>query len=146
MKLRWCVVLFGLGLSLTVGCRDAGTESGPPQISVPAGTYGYAAYDSSGTEVVSGWFTIIPVDSSAITGEWHFRAIGIPANIGPHAGDGTLAGILSGGVLQVNLQPNFVDNNILLHGSISSTGIEGTWAWISFIGPTNHGSFTAARR
>ncbi len=145
MQPRWCAVSFSLGLLLTAGCRDAGTESGPPQVPVPSGTYSYAAYDSSGTAVISGWFTIAHIDSSAITGDWHFRAIGSPVNIGPHAGDGKLAGTLSGGVLQVNLQPNFADNNILLHGSTSSTGIEGTWTWISFIGPTNRGSFIAAR-
>ena len=125
---------------LWFGCK--GTTTG----CVPSGAFAYTSYDSSGVAVVTGWFTMDLSDSSAVTGEWHFRPIGDPERIGPQTGTGELAGGFYDGELSVDLHPGWMDNNILLSGTLEDDDYTGEWMWISFIGITNQGTFVAERR
>ncbi len=130
-------------LLAAAGCRDLGEGPGTTRQPVPAGTYSYTAFDSSNAVVVRGWFTLAYTDSVSVVGEWHFQAVGNPRNIGPQVGADSLAGRLHGGTLSVNLQPHYMDNNVLLDGTLLGTGYAGTWSWISFIGLTSQGTFSA---
>jgi hypothetical protein len=82
-------------------------------------------------------------DSSSISGELHFEKIGNPNNIGPQVGSGELVGGVDQYGIWINLNPQFIDHNLLLTGTIKNHTYSGEWVWISFIGPTNHGTFEA---
>ncbi len=81
-----CALFALLFATLWVGCGGSPTET------VPFGAFAYTSYDTTGVALVTGWFTMNFSDSNTISGEWHFRPIGNPENIGPQTGDGTLVG------------------------------------------------------
>ena len=47
--------------------------------------------------------------------------------------------------LYVNLNPGMMDNNVILSGRFDTLSYRGRWEWVSFVGPTNHGTFDAVR-
>ena len=110
---------------------------------VPPGAYLYTASDTSGTVIVEGWFTMEYQNSTEINGEWHFQKIGNPQNIGPQVGDGDLLGTKDSSRVQINLNPQYKDNNVFLLGEIEGHQYIGEWHWITIIGPTNKGDFEA---
>jgi len=114
---------------------------------VPSGAFQYRAYDTTGTLIVNGSFTLIIQDSSHIKGEWHFTKMNDPHDVtGPQFGDGQLSGIFLDSILSINLNPKFVDNNVLLCGRFTGNDYIGTWNWMSYIGWTGRGSFDAHRQ
>ena len=125
---------------LRPGCSQLITEP------IHAGFYDYTSYDKNGVAVVGGWFTMSFSGGDSVSGEWHFKAIGTPGNIGPQTGNGTLAGKREGDKVWVDLSPQFRDNNLLLDGKIDGNRYSGSWSWISFIGVTNQGTFEATRK
>jgi hypothetical protein len=129
-----------LGLAFLLGSCDQATDLSP------AGAYRYAACDTTGTLVVHGWFTMVLSDSDSITGEWHFAAVGSPQHIGPQTGDGKLVGGFHDTTLWIELQPDWVDNNLQLRGTLKGDRYAGTWEWISFKGRTNWGRFEAVKQ
>ena len=135
-----CVLLTLLFATFWFGCKGAPTQA------VPVGGFAYTSYDTTGVALVTGWFTLSVSDSSTISGEWHFRAIGNPENIGPQTGDGTLIGGLAEGEVWLELNPGIRDNNLQLHGILEGDRYAGDWMWITLFGVTNHGTFKALRR
>lgn len=116
-----------------------------PPTDTPAGSYQYTARDSSGVAVVTGSFTLTPSDSDHYSGEWHFKQIHESIAVGPQLGDGELQAGMQDDVLWINLNPNMVDNNVFLHGTITDGTYSGMWEWSTFIGPTTGGKFEAAK-
>lgn len=110
---------------------------------IPSGAYSYTAYDSLETIIVTGWFTMEFQDSTTIEGEWHFKKVGNPENIGPQVGDGELIGQKDDSIVYIELNPQYRDNNVLLVGEISENEYTGEWIWSTIIGVTNKGSFHA---
>lgn len=109
---------------------------------VPSGAYVYTSYDSLGTPIVHGWFTLLITDSSHVSGQWHFVQIGgFGNNIGPQVGDCNLVGGFEAGFLSIELNPQFRDNNLSLRGAFDGQNYSGTWAAIGFPGVMNHGTF-----
>jgi hypothetical protein len=121
------------------GCSQTATEP------IPAGAYSYESYNNNGVAIVGGWFTMSLSDTGTISGEWHFKAIGTPENIGPQTGDGTLIGGMDKGRVWIELNPQFRDNNLQLDGKIDGNRYSGKWVWISFVGVANQGTFEATR-
>ncbi|MCU0411540.1 MAG: hypothetical protein MUF82_03275 [Bacteroidetes bacterium] len=113
---------------------------------MPSGAYSYMSFDSSGTAIVKGWFTLTMTDSSHVTGEWNFMEIVESTESSLQTGHGALAGGFSNGRLIVDLHPDYRDNNLLLIGTVDGTGYSGRWEWISFAGVSNYGTFHAQRR
>jgi hypothetical protein len=136
--MRWRFILVVLVIALPSGCDQLVDPT-------PSGTYRYSSFDSSGTLLVQGWFTMDVADSDSVTGEWHFTAVGSPQRIGPQTGDGRLVGGIRDSILWIELQPQFRDNNLELAGKLAGDRYTGTWTWISFIGPTNSGRFEAEK-
>lgn len=112
---------------------------------IPSGAYSYTAYDSLETIVVTGWFTLEFQDSTNIEGEWHFKKVGNPENIGPQVGDGELIGQKDDSIVYIELNPQYRDNNVLLVGEISGNEYTGEWIWSTIIGVTNKGIFRAVK-
>ncbi len=116
-----------------------------PTEALLGGRFQYQAYDTSGTLIVQGWFTMTIIDSTNVQGEWHFNKVGNPSNIGLHYGDGLLRGAFYHAGLSVGLNPNYVDNNVVLFGTIDGNSYSGTWQWIGFPGVINRGTFQAVK-
>ncbi len=111
----------------------------------PAGAFEYNSYDSLGTLIAQGWM-VLTMDTARATGEWHFRKIGDPKNIGPQTGDGFCEGQVTQGQLLLDLNPQFRDNNVLLSGFYDEKTFSGNWSYVGFPGVINQGSFSAVRR
>ena len=110
------------------------------------GYYSYVSFDKNGNVIVEGWLTINFKDSTNFSGKWDFKKVGDPEDIGPQVGSGDhMGGLIGNDSLWIELNPQFRDNNLLLIGKFKDNKIEGTWQWISFIGPTNEGEFRAEK-
>ncbi len=134
------VVLIALLFSLS-SCEDDDSLVGP----TPPGAYSYTSYDSLGTAIVKGWFTIVQQDSVQLIGNWSFEKIGNPQDVGPQVGAGKLVGGVDQDRVWVELNPQYKDNNLQLQGSITGNQYSGKWMWISFAGISNHGTFEAVK-
>ncbi len=128
-------------MTLLRGCFDSSTDNGD----IPPGAYSYTAFDSAGVKVVTGWLDLDFVDEENIEGKWELTPVGNPSNIGPQIGDGNLIGSIKENIIQINLNPNWRDNNVVLFGDYSAEKFNGDWQWITFGGPTNGGTFEAVR-
>ena len=137
-KLLISILLLGL---LLAGVFCDKLPGDPP--SGPEGIYRYAAQDSTGGLIVKGWFTLVRSDSIYFDGEWHFKKVAESYDVGPQIGDGTLVGKFDGEQLNINLNPGMMDNNVLLSGTVADGSYAGTWTWVTIIGPTTGGTFTA---
>lgn len=139
--MKYACVFFSLLVTiLWVGCKQTSSES------IPGGAYAYTSYDSGGAALVSGWFTIIVSDSTAISGEWHFKPIGSPQRIGPQTGDGKLVGGINSEQVWIELNPQVRNNNLQLNGTLALGQFAGQWTWISYSGIANQGTFKAIRK
>lgn len=129
--------------ALTILSCKSPTESFTKQIE---GTYNYTAYDNNNQLVVTGTLIITQSDSTTIQGSWQLIIANNAQKTGPQDGSGSLTGTIKKDSVYINLNPNFVDNNVLLHGGLNSFGFGGEWQWIGFAGKLNGGSFSAIRK
>jgi hypothetical protein len=133
--------LFCSALFILFGCNNDREIRGGP-----FGSFQYKAYDTLGVAVVQGWLTLNISDSSHVDGEWHFTQVGTPKNVGPQNGDGRLQGAFHDSTLSVNLNPQFVDNNVDLTGRYDGKTFKGEWIWSGFPGKLGIGWFTAVQQ
>ena len=136
-------ILFAVLLAATTFCDKLPIN---PPSDGPKGSFSYTAFDSTGTAVVSGWFTMVKLDSISFSGEWHFKQIAESHELGPQVGIGSLVGGNQGTVVWINLNPQMADNNVFLQGKLMDDVYKGEWMWSTFIGPTTGGRFTAVRK
>ena len=145
-------ILFLLCAPLLGACRSFSERSADS----PSGTYSYVAHDADGVKIVEGVLNIDALRgeqnrSYLLEGTWDMNIVGESnAQIGPQAGKGRLIGSVdSDGTFWIDLNPDFRDNNVMLHGEISGRvydEIEGGWQHVTFIGPTSAGTFDAERQ
>jgi hypothetical protein len=144
MNPRTFFLLLVSGLVAVTSCKDSGTN---PRflLPTPQGAYAYSSLDSNGDAIVRGWFTLVFSETGRVSGEWHFLSITNRTDIGPQTGDGQLTGSVVDTILYLNLNPNWVDNNVYLSGRLDAALYHGRWDWSTFVGITNHGTFEAVR-
>lgn len=144
------LLLLGVGCS---GDDDVVTSPEP----IPAGAMTYVGYDENGVAAVEGWIlldlAIIQVDPAVpmnVTGTWKLRRVGVPGDVGPQIGEGTLEALLNSDQLFVNFNPGRTDDNVFADGPFTVIGgpasgmrWEGTWRWVTLLGTRRLGSFTA---
>lgn len=141
MKKQILFAVFFIALIFAFAC----TEDSPSGSSV--NVYKYTGYNSSGSKIISGFLTIVQDTSSVVTGDWQFVPIGNCNQVGPQLGSGNFIGSLdSPNTLQINLNPEMVDNNVFLHGNFAHSHYVGTWSYTGFPGIINQGTFEAHRR
>ncbi|MBF8294515.1 MAG: hypothetical protein HW389_1060 [Bacteroidetes bacterium] len=146
MWLRHVPFLSVLALSLSlVAC----TDKGDPVVSdlqpgFPV-NYNYQGFDAKGLLVVAGTMSLTATDTTSVRGTWAFEGISLIDKIGPQVGSGRLVGNIQQTTISINLNPGWVDNNVLLLGTIESHRITGRWTWVTFAGPTTEGRFEAVR-
>jgi len=96
-------------------------------------TYKYIGYNDNGNTVITGYLWIESVDSTTVKGRWDFKRI-----------KGNFEGIKdSQGSMSLNLNPEWVDNNVILDGSLLNSDYDGNWSYVGFPGVINSGSFEA---
>ncbi len=117
-KIAIFILITILSFSLYFCDKDNPTEDKDNlvELIIPLGTYKYNGYDSSGVKIVTGWIKIIFDDSVNISGEWELDKIGDPQNIGPQVGSGTLHGRYDQNKIYCDLNPGYMDNNLILRG------------------------------
>ena len=113
-----CLLVF-----LSISCN----KDTSPVSSVPDGAFEYQGFDSSGTQVISGWLKIDFNDSNALRGAWNLSKIGDPPNIGHQVGEGKLEGSVEDSELWINLNPGVADE-------LEGNKIEGKWHYSIFVG------------
>lgn len=107
-------------------------------------TYKYTGYDSTGNKIISGYLWIDSVDSTVVKGRWDFKQVRSEENLGPQTGKGNFEGIKdSQGSMSLNLNPEWIDNNVFLIGSFQNSHYSGDWNYVGFPGVINAGSFEA---
>jgi hypothetical protein len=147
---------------LVPGCADMGEPPAGPDNGNRDGVeerlvqpFAYSGYDGGGRLAVQGVLRIVLDDSNDVTGTWELStAVGVPPEgLGPQLGKGNLVGSMDGLRIGINLNPNYIDNNVLLAGTcavapwkgIWITRITGTWAYVGFPGVLREGTFIAER-
>jgi hypothetical protein len=115
-------------------------------LKIPAGAYAYTGYDSTGVKIVTGWIKIVFEDSIHLSGDWELDKIGDPQNIGHQVGSGTLLGSYDKNKIYCDLNPGYVDNNLILRGDYDDKKIAGEWMYVGFPGVINQGTFNAEKR
>jgi len=134
------VILLLTLLFVVPGCNETTIEP------LPTGAFAYTSYDSLGTVIARGWLSFDCHDSTYVKGDWSINKVGNPQRIGPQIGDGNLVGSFIEGKLNIELNPNFVDNNLSLIGVLEGNNYGGKWIYFSFAGNTNRGRFEAIRK
>ncbi len=135
------IFLLFLSLLIITGCREVTTNVDGD---IPDGAYSYEAYNSSGNLIVFGWFTM-DIKDNQISGEWNFKETSTGAAIGPHIGKGKLQGSKDNNQISINLNPNWVDNNIFLNCSMDGNNLSGTWNYSGYAGNLASGKFYAVK-
>ena len=133
MKLFLLVILIS---SLLVYCSCSTNPLGNNR-------YSYTAYDSTGHPVVTGWIKIEISDSNRVEGSWYLTKTRSSIKTTHATGDGMLEGTIDNNGISLDLNPGWRDNNTVLVGKFEDNKITGKWAWISFIGITEEGTFIA---
>jgi len=141
-KIYIVVVIITLSFSFYFCDKDNSING----LELPAGTYTYTGFDSMGVKIVTGWIKIVFDDSTHISGEWELDKIGDPQNIGSQVGSGNLVGILENNQLFVNLNPDYVDNNVFLTCPYDDQKLTGKWNYSGFPGIINYGTFVGERK
>jgi len=118
-------------LMFILACQDQGTSFDGDML----GKFAYTAYDTLGTELYHGTLILFQNDSK-ITGAWKFE----------DGRSGQLEGIARSTELNLNLNPGYDDNNLLLRGTVSDGTFSGSWEQIGFPGIMDRGLFTAFKQ
>jgi len=127
-----CFFVFILLCSLSsICCKDGGVAVQGDLL----GTYTYNGYDEGGTLIIRGTL-VFSREDSIVAGTWSFN----------DGRSGNLEGRTDNGSIYIDLNPGFVDNNLLLNGTFAGTMISGQWEQIGFPGVMAQGTFTAVRR
>lgn len=142
------LVKLGISLSISallVGCDDLLVQAPNGDLS---GVYAYLA-QAGHVDVVSGIVRLQVQDDSSVTGTWELQRVpgtDTSITVGPQLGSGTLQGRRSTNGLWLDLNPDWVDNNVFLalRPPVSST-LSGTWDHSTIVGPVTGGSVRLQR-
>ncbi len=130
-----------IAMMLLVACL---TSSDP--VTPSSGFYDLTAYDSTGTKIATGWLQLDFKKKPEVSGFWKISLLSGANQPGWPVGVGNLRGRLEGEKISLNLNPNLVDNNLILDGTLKNGTIRGEWYWATFAGSTERGTFIAKQR
>lgn len=147
MKITVLLMLLSFFTSfMFIGCQDSG-EIVATIPSVGVHIYRYTGYYANGNKIVAGGIVLNIKEDGTLTGTWALEKTGSSGgiNIGPQIGTGQLTGTIEGAKASINLNPEYVDNNVILDGEFRNGQFVGTWTNITFRGPWVHGDFEAIK-
>lgn len=108
------------------------------------GTYEYTAYYAKSLVVcASGRINIEMSPDSSFTGSWDIKGANNynQNDIGMQIGQGELWGSIKNGEIYIDLNPDYVDNNVNLLGNGNIAKISGIWLYSTLKGIQSSGSF-----
>jgi len=114
----------------------------------PERLYLYRALSEEEIPILFGRLVLEVATNDQITGDWRIdwiEGIDQEANVGPQLGRGVLRGTLLEGYFHLNLNPDHIDNNVLLVGRWGSGDLSGQWGWVGVGGIIIQGTFTLER-
>jgi hypothetical protein len=113
-----------------------------------ATNYLYKGFDTNGTLLVEGNLTFNLVATNEVRGRWNLRAVipDVSKTLGPQTGSGAFNGHIDGININLNLNPDWADNNVILDGRITATNISGAWGFYGFAGQISGGKFEAVKK
>lgn len=107
----------------------------------------YEAYSDQLRLLLVGSLELVVHGDSTVSGNWTIGwAPGVDSTtrVGPQVGSGALQGrVLPDTSVWLNLNPGFVDYNVLLSGAATVKGLSGRWGYSTIAGEQGHGRFTA---
>ena len=114
--------------------------------------YSYTGYDDAGIPINRGWLGLRffeggPYDN--LDGQWSLTPIGSVdrQDIGSQIGRGSLQGYFNGILrMQINLNPGWFDDNVILDGYLYDGTYYGNWRWSVFWGTAASGTFEAVKQ
>ena len=104
----------------------------------------YLAYDKEENLILQGMLHFTVKEDSTVTGSWEIDWVpgaNTSLQVGPQIGSGGLVGYIMEGLLYLDLNPGWADNNVILRGIWSENEMDGAWWWVTFVGPTTYGRF-----
>lgn len=131
-----------VGTMLVLGFRRESPYWPHPGDTALLGDYRYTGYDSSGSPLIQGTLTFLRMDSTSVSGVWRLQG---PGGYGPQIGMGMFEGGVDGRVVWLNLNPDYVDNNVVLYGELNGERYAGRWQVITFAGVGYTGTFEAVK-
>jgi hypothetical protein len=131
MKNLCLLVLFVFSIVLLASCSDSESTL----IGNPDGVFNgkITIYDSVGVIQQVGEINLIQTNSTDLNGNWKFS----------DSYRGKLVGTISGDKVELNLNPEFIDNNTILIGTFDGKTISGDWMQIGIMGVFYEGTFVA---
>lgn len=113
-----------------LGCKESITSNTEFHL----GMFDYSAYDTVGNLATTGLLTLSRTDSQ-VTGSWQFN----------DGQSGNLIGTMVGDSIGLDLNPGYVDNNLILRGKLSGKTYAGEWVKYGYA-IIGRGSFVANMR
>jgi hypothetical protein len=126
-------VLFSLALIIVFIFTCS--EPNSPTIDNPNGIFkgNITLYDSLGTNPIKGNISLIRDNTTDFGGTWSFQ----------NGQSGKLTGTIDNIKININLNPNMIDDNTFLIGDFAGNTIEGQWVRSGIMGVNDKGTFVA---
>jgi hypothetical protein len=123
------------------------TSNPAPDRSATDASLQYVIKTETGDPLLVGQLKMDVLEDSTISGTWSSHWVpGADRSIevGDQIGDGTLAGRQSeDGLVYIDLNPGYADNNVTLVATPIGGGFTGTWHWSTIAGIRTQGRFSA---
>jgi hypothetical protein len=110
--------------------------------------YLYKGFDTNGNLVVEGVLNLTVGATNRVQGDWRLQEVK-PSKLkklGPQTGSGKVEGEIKQDRINLDLNPGWADNNIILNGRVTTTNILGTWGYYGFAGELAGGKFEAVKK
>jgi hypothetical protein len=139
MKTAFQLAIQISGLFLCLGCFGADQKET---------RYLYKGFDTNGNLVVEGVLNLSVGATNRVQGDWKLQEIkpNKLKKLGPQIGSGKLDGQIRQDKINLDLNPGWADNNVILNGQITTTNIFGTWGYFGFAGKMVGGKFEAVMK
>src|SRR4029079_15104271 len=110
------------------------------------GSYEYSGYDEAGKKVISGRLNLTEIKGQDTKGKWELKQVGKAGKLGPQVGTGNLVGQVESNQVNINLNPDWNDNNIFLSSKFAKGELRGDWHFSTFAGAASKGTFVAKKK
>lgn len=131
MKFKLILILFGISNLLFISCNDSDSTI----IGNPDGVFQgkIVMFDSTGSNYLNGTIKLAQSNSTDLYGSWSFL----------NGENGKIVGTINTMKVELNLNPDFIDNNTYLFGDFDGKTIKGNWIHAGIMGINNKGTFVA---
>ena len=128
-------LLVCFSLALTIVLFISCSEPDSPSIDSPNGVFkgSIVLFDSSGYNPLNGSITLLRNNTTDLSGNWKLR----------NGQNGELTGSINNLKININLDPDKIDDNTFLFGEYKGIAIEGRWVHSGVMGVNNKGTFIA---